>query len=119
MEKEIFLDFASRFLKAVKEKTLLVIIDSSSRGEGNAHFSLVSFHHKHDASQGYTDFAPLLRELGFRAVGKSPYTSRFSHACAGRYDLFILDAIGHRLRAAGVKLPKDYFHIIQHNNVIA
>lgn len=118
MEKELFDSFVKDFFKAVKEKTLLIVIDSKSKGYV-AVFSLVSFAKKNDGFNGYKCFSPMLRELGFRQ-SKSARISPdlFKTECAGRFSLFILDNIGRELKKHGVNLPKGYHEWIQNQNCI-
>lgn len=102
------------FFKAIKEKTLLIIIDSSSKNE-RAVFSLVSFNKKHDASSGYINYAKMLKELGFK---NSKDESLFVTYCAGRYSLYILDNIGNALKGKNIRLPKEWYNMIQYQNCI-
>lgn len=113
MEKELFDSFVKDFFKAVKEKTLLIVIDSKSKGYV-AVFSLVSFAKKNDGFNGYKCFSPMLRELGF----KQKDDDLFVTGCAGRFSLFILDNIGIELKKRGVKLPKGWHEWIQNQNCI-
>ena len=115
MEKEKFNKMVKAFFKAMKEKTILIIIDSASKNE-KAVFSIVSFQKKHDASYGYMDYAPMLKELGFRSYRGED--SLFVTYCAGRFKLYILDNIGSELRGKGVKLPKGWYDWIQYQNCI-
>jgi hypothetical protein len=114
MEKELFDSYVKGFFKALKEKTLLIIIDSTSKGS-TAVFSLVSFAKKNDAYCGYKDYAPMLKELGFK---QRKNESLFSTGCAGRFSLYILDNIGIELKGHGVRLPKNYHNWIQYQNCI-
>jgi hypothetical protein len=114
MEKELFDSYVKDFFKALKEKTLLIIIDSKSKGS-TAVFSLVSFVKKHDAYYGYKDYAPMLKELGFKQINNE---SLFSTGCSGRFALYILYNIGQELRGHGVRLPKDWNSWIQSQNHI-
>lgn len=114
MEKEVFDKYVQEFFKAVKEKTILIIIDSASKGY-KAVFSIVSFREKHNEYHGYTNYAPMLRELGFRNRRDD---SLFITYCAGRFSLFILDNIGQELKRHGVRLPKGWDEWIQYQNCI-
>lgn len=114
MEKELFDLYVKEFFLALKEKTLLIIIDSASRGY-TAVFSIVSFVKKNDASYGYKNYAPMLRELGFKQRSNEDL---FSTGCAGRFSLFILDNIGIELKNRGVKLPKNFNSWIQYQNCV-
>lgn len=114
MDKELFNEMVQEFFKAVRQKTLLIIIDSSSKNM-TAVFSLVSFKKKNDGYYGYKDYAPMLKELGFR---QRKNESLFSTGCAGRFSLYILDNIGQELRGKGVKLPKGWYNLIQNQNCI-
>lgn len=114
MTKEFFNSMVKWFFKAVKEKTLLIIIDSSSKN-GRAVFSLVSFNKKKNASSGYIDYANMLKELGFK---NSKDDSLFVTYCAGRYSLYILDNIGHALKGKNIRLPKGWYDMIQYQNCI-
>ena len=115
MNEEVFKQIVKDFFKAVKEKTLLIIIDSASMND-KAVFSLVSFDKKNDGNYGYKNFSNLLQELGFKNYGRESVL--FVTYCAGRFSLYILDNIGQELKRLGVKLPKNYFDMIQCQNVI-
>ena len=99
------------FFQAVKEHTLLIIIDSKSKGS-KAVFSLVYYDTK---TRYYYTFSYMLRELGFR---QSTDDDLFITHCAGRYSLFILDNIGIELRGKGVELPEWWDKEIQNQNSI-
>ena len=103
-------EMAKSFFQAVKEHTLLIIIDSKSKAD-KAVFQLVCFDKENKI---YRSFYGMLDELGFK------YTkdNRFITHCAGRHSLFILDNIGHELRGKGVKLPEWWYKEIQNQNVI-
>lgn len=115
MEKEKFDEMVKAFFKAVKEKTILIIIDSASKND-KAVFSLVSFKQKNSGSYGYTDYANMLKELGFKNYRGED--SLFVTYCAGRFRLYILDNIGHELRGKGIRLPKGWYDWIQTQNCI-
>ena len=110
MDKERFEKTVQDFFEAMRRKTLLVIIDSASKGE-KAVFSLVSF-----KDGEYAVYSDMLSELGFRNYGG--HDDLFVTYCAGRFRLYILDNIGTELRRKGVQLPDDYFKIIQSQNAI-
>ena len=114
MTKEHFDFMVKCFFKAVKQKTILIIIDSASKYD-RAVFSIVSFNKKNDASSGYINYALMLKELGFKN-GKD--NSLFVTYCAGRFSLYILDNIGSALKGKGVKLPKEWNNMIQYQNCI-
>lgn len=99
------------FFNAVKEHTLLIIIDSKSKGN-KAVFSLVYYS---TIARYYYTLSYLLRELGFR---QSTDDDLFITYCAGRYSLFILDNIGIELKNRGVELPEWWDKEIQNQNVI-
>lgn len=115
MTTEKFNELVKAFFKAVKERTLLVIIDSASRNY-KAVFSLVSFKKKNDPSYGYIDYANMLKELGFKNYRDE--RSKFINYCAGRYSLYILDSIEEALRNRGVKIPKGWYDQVQYQNTI-
>lgn len=115
MDTEKFNSLVSDFFTALREKTLLVIIDTASKNE-KAVFSLVSFREKNNYGYGYKNYACMLKKLGFKNYGKNK--SLFVNYCAGRYSLYILDDIGSALRGKGVELPKDYYNWIQYQNCI-
>lgn len=115
MDKEHFNEMLSEFFKAIKEKTLLIVIDSASKYE-KAVFSLVSFRKKNSYGYGYNNYAPLLKEIGMKNYGK--HEDLFVTHCAGRFSLYILDNIGIELKRYGVKLPKDWHTHIQSQNCI-
>ena len=115
MEKERFTELLKELFKAVKEKTLLIIIDSASKYD-KAVFSLVSFRKKSTPGYGYTSYAPLLKEIGLKNYrGESEL---FVTHCSGRFSLFILDNVGILLKGKGVKLPKGWHDQIQSQNCI-
>lgn len=109
--EEVFKEHVNCFFKAVKEHTLLIIIDSKSKGS-KAVFSLVYYNEK---VRRYNTFSYLLKYLGFR---NSTDDDLFITHCAGRYSLFILDNIGQELKKKGVKLPEWWYKEIQNQNVI-
>lgn len=115
MDKEVFNEMVQEFFKAVKEKTLLIIIDSASKYE-KAVFSIVSFREKNNYGHGYENYAPMLKEIGMKNYGK--HEDLFVTYCAGRFSLFILDNIGNEIKKHGVKLPKDWHNWIQSQNCI-
>lgn len=115
MTTEKFNELVKAFFKAVKERTLLVIIDSASRNE-KAVFSLVSFKKKNDPFYGYIDYANMLKELGFKNYRDK--RSKFINYCAGRYSLYILDSIKEALRNRGVKIPIGWYDQVQDQHAI-
>ena len=115
MEKEKFDEMVKAFFKAMKEKTILIIIDSASKNE-KAVFSIVSFKQKNSGYYGYTDYAGMLKELGFKNYRGED--SLFVTYCAGRFRLYILDNIGCELRGKGVRLPRGWYDWIQNQNCI-
>lgn len=110
MNEEIFKEHIDCFFKAVKEHTLLIVIDSKSEAD-KAVFHLVYFDKE---NKRYLSFYGMLDELGFK------YTkdNRFITHCAGRYSFFILDNIGIELKKRGVELPKWWDKEIQNQNII-
>ena len=115
MNEEVFKQIVKDFFKAVKEKTLLIIIDSASKND-KAVFSLVSFDKKNDGNYGYKNFSNLLQELGFKNYGRESVL--FVTYCAGRFSLYILDNIASELRKKGIKLPRNYYDWIQYQHRI-
>ena len=111
MEKDKFNELLKEFFKAVKQKKLLIIIDTASKNE-KAIFSLVSFSKKN----GYTKYSNLLKEIGMKNYGKED--DLFVTYCSSRFSLFILDKIGNYLRGKGVRLPKGWYEWIQRQNCI-
>lgn len=111
MDEMFFKEQVEDFFQAVKEHTLLIIIDSKSKGS-KAVFSLVYYDTK---TKNYYTFSWMLRELGFR---QSTDDDLFITHCAGRYSLFILDNIGQELKGKGIKLPEWWFNEIQYQNSI-
>jgi len=110
MTQENFNKMVADFFEALRKKTLLVIIDTASKNE-KAVFSLVSL-----ADGKMQRFSPMLTELGFKNYGK--HDDLFVTYCAGRFSLYILDNIGNRLRDKGVKLPTDFYNLIQYQHCI-
>lgn len=111
MDELFFKEKTKEFFTAVKEHTLLIIIDSKSKGS-KAVFSLVYYDTK---TRNYYMFSWMLRELGFK---QSTDDDLFITHCAGRYSLFILDNIGIELRKRGVELPEWWYKEIQNQNSI-
>lgn len=105
------------FFKAVKEKTLLVVIDSASKGD-KAVFRIVSFARKNEPCYGYTNYSNMLNELGFKHYRNNKQNDLYVTHCAGRFSLFILDNIGCELKGRGVELPNKYYEQIQYQNSI-
>lgn len=115
MTTEKFNEMVKAFFKAVKEKTILIIIDSASKNE-KAVFSIVSFKEKNNPSCGYIDYGNMLEELGFKNYRGED--SLFVTYCAGRFSLFILDNIGEKMKGRGIRLPKGWYEWIQYQNHI-
>lgn len=111
MNDMLFKEQVERFFQAVKTHTLLIIIDSKSKGS-KAVFSLVYYDTK---TKNYYTFSYMLLELEFR---QSTDCTKFIIHCAGRYSLFILDKIEIELRNRGVVLPEWWEKEIQNQNVI-
>ena len=111
MDEMFFKEQVERFFQAVKDHTLLIIIDSKSIGS-KAVFSLVYYDTK---NKNYYTFSWMLRNLGFR---QSTDDELFITHCAGRYSLFILDNIGQELKGKGIEMPGWWNNEIQYQNVI-
>ena len=105
MNEEIFKEQVDRFFQAVKEHTLLIIIDSKSKGS-KAVFSLAYFDNE---KKEFYSLTAMLAELGFKINNDWKFVTH----CAGRYSLFILDNIGGELRNRGVELPEWWDKEIQ------
>lgn len=106
MRKEYFDEQVQSFFKALREKSLLIIIDTASRNE-KAVFSLVSF------SDGkIIKYSGMLAELGFKKYGRQ--SDLYVTYCSGRFSLFILDNIGHKMRGKDIELPDDFYSLIQY-----
>ncbi len=105
MEKKAFDSWVETFLSALRENRLLIIIDSSSKGD-KAEFRLVAY----DNGFFYS-CAAFLRELGFNPSKR--HSEQFVFHCAGRYSWFILDYIG-RLLSERVEdfNEKEYYALI-------
>lgn len=110
MEKEKFNKMVHDFFEALRQKTLLIIIDSASKNE-KAVFSLVAF-----KDGKYMDFSYMLKELGFKQYRKED--ALFITYCAGRFSLYILDNIGSELRRNGIEPPDDFYSVIQYQDCI-
>lgn len=108
--EEKFNELVQNFFEALRQKTLLIIIDTASKNE-KAVFSLVSY-----KNGEYINYAPMLRELGFKQYRQE--RSLFITYCAGRFSLFILDNIESELRGKGVEIPNDFYSNIQYQNCI-
>lgn len=111
MDELFFKKKIKEFFTAVKRHTLLIIIDSKSKGS-KAVFSLVYYDTQ---NKNYYTFSWMLRELGFK---QSTDDDLFITHCAGRYSLFILDNIGIELKKRGVELPEWWNKEIQNQNSI-
>jgi len=110
MEKERFDKMVQDFFEALRQKTLLIIIDSASKNE-RAVFSLVAF-----KDGKIIRFSPMLGELGFKPW-RGEY-DLFITYCAGRFSLYILDNIGRKLSDKGIELPDDFYGLIQYQQSI-
>lgn len=108
--EERFNELVKAFFRALKKKTLLIIIDTASKNE-KAVFSLVSF-----TGGKFENYSGMLKELGFKNYGKE--SDLFVTFCAGRFSLYILDNIGNALRGKGVKLSRSFYTDIQHQKAI-
>lgn len=114
MEEKIFNSWVESYLSALRENRLLVIIDSSSKGD-KAQFRLVAY--QPGCIYSFRDFAPFLLELGFKQ-SKSRENQFICH-CAGRWSYFILDRIGELLckRVEGFNNREYYAMVSVHINV--
>lgn len=110
MRTEVFNELVQNFFEALRQKTLLIIIDSASKNE-KAVFSLVSF-----KDGKYIDYSKMLKELGFKQYRGED--DLFVTYCAGRFSLFILDNIGSELRGRCIELPDDFYNNIQYQQHI-
>lgn len=110
VEKEIINNFAKTFFEALRQKTLLIIIDTASKNE-KAVFSLVSL-----KDGKMLRFSPMLRLLGFKEYRQQG--DLFVTYCAGRFSLYILDNVGNKLRGNGIELPNDFYNLIQYQYCI-
>lgn len=108
------LDDVQKYYKALREHTLIIGLDSSSKGS-RAVFSLCFYNTK---EHRLNHFSRMLDRLGFKQRKNARYYGDFVTHCAGRFSLFILDNIGGALRAAGFELPNDYHDLIQYQEVI-
>lgn len=104
----------SKYIKALREHTLIIALDSKSKGD-KAVFSLA--YYEVDEHR-LVHFARMLERLGFKQSKNGKYYGDFITHCAGRHSLFILDNIGGELRRIGFELPDDYPHLIQYQEVI-
>lgn len=110
MNQENFNKMVQDFFEALRQKTLLIIIDSASKNE-KAVFSLVSI-----KDGQMLRFSPMLMELGFKNYRKE--RDLFFTYCAGRFSLYILDNIDSKLSGRGVELPTDFYNLIQYQHHI-
>lgn len=103
---------AQVLFKALEEKRVVFVVDSSSHGY-TCKFKLyyLSKMTNYPHSLGW-----MLEKLGFRQSKK--HEDLFSYACAGRYSLFTMIAIGNRLRAEGIEVPNDYDKWCQGDHLI-
>lgn len=110
---DILKDVAN-YIKALREHTLIIAIDSLSKNS-KAVFSLAYY----DVDEHrLVHFARMLSRLGFKQRKGGKYYGDFITHCAGRFSLFILDNIGQELSRIGFELPNDYPHLIQYQEVI-
>ncbi|MBR1414455.1 MAG: hypothetical protein IJ570_01140 [Prevotella sp.] len=109
MEKERFDKLVQEFFEALRQKRLLIIIDTASKNE-KAVFSLVSF------GEEIIKYSGMLRVLGFKQYRKE--SDLFITYCSGRFSLFILDNIGHALRGKDIELPTGFYDWIQYQHAI-
>ncbi len=110
--EDILKDQFNELVKAMRNKTALLIVDSSSKAE-KCVFSLVYFDME---LKKYCAFSPLLREIGIRQ-SKRDY-NLFITYCAGRFSLYVWDNIGIELKNHGFELPDDWYDLIQNQNAI-
>lgn len=97
MEKRFLENWTERFLNALRERRMLVIIDSSSHGY-NAHFKVVI---SGDVLP-FMSCAGFLQELGIPHSRK--HKDLFTLPCSGNYSCCILERIGRELE----KFCKDF-----------
>ena len=109
---EIIKEQFNELILAMREKTALLIVDSTSKGD-KCVFSLVYYDKERKC---YNAFSPLLKNLGFRQ-SKVDYSLFITH-CAGRFSLYVFDNIGIELKQHVFELPNDWFDIIQSQNAI-
>ena len=110
--EEILKDQFTELVKAMRNKTALLIVDSSSKAE-KCVFSLVYF----DAeNKKYYAFSPLLRAIGIRQSRKD--VDLFITYCAGRFCFYVWDNIGIELKNHGFELPDDWHELTQSQNAI-
>ena len=110
--EDILKDQFRELVKSMRNKTALLIVDSSSKAE-KCVFSLIYF----DAElKKYYAFSPLLKGIGIRQSKKD--VDLFITYCAGRYALYVWDNIGIELKKHGFELPDDWYNLIQNQNAI-
>lgn len=109
---EIMIDQFNELVKALREKTALLIVDSKSKYE-KCVFSLGYFDVERKT---FNTFSYLLKKIGFRQ-SKSD-VNLFTTYCAGRFNLWVFENIGQELRGAGFTLPNDWNEIIYNQNSI-
>ena len=110
--EDILKDQFSELVKAMRNKTALLIVDSSSKGDSCV-FSLIYFDTEF---KKYYSFTPLLRNIGIRQSKRD--VDLFITHCAGRFSLYVWDNIGIELKKHGFELPDDWNHLIQNQNAI-
>ena len=109
---EIIKDQFNELVKSMRNKTALLIVDSSSKAE-KCVFSLVYFDTE---SKRFCTFSPLLKKIGIRQSKRD--INLFITYCAGRFALYVWDNIGVELRKHGFELPDDWNDLIQNQNAI-
>lgn len=109
MEEKLFNSCVDFYLSALREHRLLVIIDSSSKGD-KAQFRLVAY--RPDNGIFYS-CAPFLLELGFKPSKR--HSEQFICYCAGRYSFFILDRIGELLSKRVENFNRSEYYVLVDN----
>lgn len=110
--EDILKDQFNELVKAMRNKTALLIIDSQSKAE-KCVFSLIYFDTE---IKKYRAFSPLLRKIGIRQSKRD--VDLFITYCAGRFALYVWDNIGIELKNHGFELPDDWYDLIQNQNAI-
>lgn len=110
--EDLIKDQFNELVKAMRNKTALLIVDSSSKAE-KCVFSLVYFDMN---MKKYYAFSPLLKGIGIRQSKKD--VDLFITYCAGRFSLYVWDNIGTELKNHGFELPDDWYDLIQNQNAI-
>ena len=114
--EEILKDQFSELVKSLREKTALLIVDSSSKYE-KCVFTLGYFDVER---KQFCLFSPLLKAIGFPQYGHASWvdTNLFVTYCSGRFNLWVFENIGQNLKGTGCELPKDWHQIIQNQNSV-